>query len=99
MKRGWAESKVDQVPLMGAGVAFFGFLAIFPAIIALVTLYGLFADPAVIAQQVNSLSAMPSEVRQLIVNQVNSMSRAALGWSAVLSIAIALFSASPGSTT
>ena len=96
VKRGWAESKVDQVPLMGAGVAFFGFLALFPAIIALVTLYGLFADPAVIAQQVNSLSAMPSEVRQLIVNQVNSMSRAALGWSAVLSIAIALFSASAG---
>ena len=96
VKRGWAEAKVDQVPLMGAGVAFFGFLALFPAIIALVTLYGLFADPAVIAQQVNSLSAMPTEVRELIVNQVNSMSRSALGWSAVLSIAIALFSASAG---
>ena len=65
VKRGWAEAKVDQVPLLGAGVAFFAFLALFPAVIALVTLYGLFADPAVIADQVNSLAALPAEVRQL----------------------------------
>ncbi len=96
VKRGWAEAKVDQVPLMGAGVAFFAFLALFPGIIALVTLYGLFADPAVIADQVNSLSAMPAEVRELIVNQINTMNRSALGWGAVISIAIALFSASGG---
>lgn len=96
VKRGWAESKADQVPLMGAGVAFFAFLALFPGIIALVTLYGLFADPAVITQQVNALTAMPAEVRQLIVDQINTMNRTALGWSAVLSIAIALFSASGG---
>ena len=79
VKRGWAEAKTDQVPLLGAGVAFYAFLALFPAIIALVTLYGLFADPAVIADQVNSLSALPAEVRQLVVDQVNSRNRAALG--------------------
>src|SRR5262245_30463414 len=32
-KRGWAEAKADQVPLLGAGVAFFAFLALFPAVI------------------------------------------------------------------
>jgi len=95
-KRGWAEAKTDQVPLLGAGVAFFGFLAIFPAVIALVTLYGLFADPSVIAEQVNSLGALPGDVRQLIIQQVNAQNRAALGWSAILSIALALFSASGG---
>jgi len=95
-KRGWAEAKTDQVPLLGAGVAFFGFLAIFPAVIALVTLYGLFADPSVIAEQVNSLGALPGDVRQLIIQQVNGQNRAALGWSAILSIALALFSASGG---
>jgi membrane protein len=99
VKRGWAEAKVDQVPLLGAGVAFFAFLALFPAVIALVTLYGLFADPAVIADQVNGLAVLPAEVRQLIVDQVNSQNRAALGWSAILSIVLALFSASGGSTT
>jgi membrane protein len=96
MKRGWAEAKIDQVPLLGAGVAFFAFLALFPAVIALVTLYGLFADPAVIADQVNSMAALPAEVRQLVVDQINNQNRAALGWTALLSIALALFSASGG---
>ena len=96
VKRGWAEAKTDQVPLLGAGVAFFAFLALFPAVIALVTLYGLFADPTVIADQVNSLTALPGDVRQLIVDQVNNQNRATLGWSAILAIALALFSASGG---
>jgi membrane protein len=96
VRRGWAEAKADQVPLLGAGVAFFGFLALFPAVIALVTLYGLFADPATIAAQVESLSAVPSDVRQLVVDQINNQSRSTLGWSAVLAIALALFSASGG---
>ena len=96
VRRGWAEAKADQVPLLGAGVAFFGFLALFPAVIALVTLYGLFADPGVIAHQVSSLSALPAEVRQLLVDQINNQNRASLGWSAVISLVIALFSASGG---
>ena len=96
VKRGWAEAKTDQVPLLGAGVAFYAFLALFPALIALVTLYGLFADPAVIAEQVNSLTALPADVRQLIVDQINNQNQSALGWAAVLSIALALFSASGG---
>lgn len=95
-KRGWAEAKVDQVPLLGAGVAFYAFMALFPAVIALVTLYGLFADPQVIADQVNSIGAIPQEVRQLIVDQVNSRNSSALGWSAVVAILVALFSASGG---
>ena len=49
-----------------------------------------------IADQVNGLAVLPAEVRQLIVDQVNSQNRAALGWSAILSIALALFSASGG---
>ena len=96
IKRGWAEAKIDQVPLLGAGVAFFAFLALFPTVIAVVTLYGLFADPAVIAQQVNSLTAMPAEVRELLVTQINNLDRTALGVSAIISIAVALFSASGG---
>lgn len=96
VKRGWAEATTDQVPLLGAGVAFFAFLALFPAVIALATLYGLFADPGVIADQVNSLAALPAEVRQLIVDQINNQNRATLGWSVVVSTAVALFSASGG---
>jgi membrane protein len=95
-KRGWQEAKTDNVPLLGAGVAFYAFLALFPSVIALVTLYGFFADPQVIADQVNSLTALPQEVRTLIADQVASRNRTALGWSAIISILIALFSASGG---
>jgi membrane protein len=38
-KRGWKEAKADQVPLLAAGVAFYAFLAIFPALIAVVSIY------------------------------------------------------------
>ena len=38
------------MPLLAAGVAFYGFLALFPALIALVLIYGLVADPAQIAE-------------------------------------------------
>lgn len=96
VSRGLAEAKKDQVPLLGAGVAFYAFLALFPGIIALVTIYGFFADPSVIAGQVQSLAALPEEVRQLIVDQVENRDRSALGWGAVISVAVALFSASGG---
>src|SRR5262249_54941596 len=39
----------DRVIAIAAGVTFYSILALFPAIAALVSLYGLFADPATIA--------------------------------------------------
>ena len=41
----------DNVGILAGGVAYFAFLAIFPALIAGISLYGLVADPATIAQQ------------------------------------------------
>ena len=37
-KRGWREAKADQVLLLAAGVAFYAFLSIFPALIAIVSI-------------------------------------------------------------
>jgi membrane protein len=100
VKRGFKEAKVDQVPLMAAGVAFYAFLALFPAMIALVSLYGLFADPAVIAEQVNGLGgAVPNEVRELLTQQLTQLAaqgQGTLGFGLVIAILIALFSASGG---
>jgi membrane protein len=97
-KRGWAEAKVDNVPLLAAGMAYYAFLAIFPALIAAVLLYGLFADPATITQQINSLgTALPAPVKDLITQQLTMASgsgKAGLG--AVIAILLALFSASGG---
>ena len=52
LKRVKAEVKDDNVSLLAAGVAFYAMLAIFPAIIALVTIYGMVADPNQIESQV-----------------------------------------------
>ncbi len=97
-KRGWAEAKVDNVPLLAAGMAYYAFLAIFPALIAAVLLYGLFADPATISQQVDGLgSALPAEIKQLITDQLSMASGSGkAGFGAVVAILLALFSASGG---
>jgi membrane protein len=96
-KRGFKEAKVDQVPLLAAGMAYYAFLAIFPAVIAAVILYGLFADPAQIAAQINSLgAAIPADIRKTITDQVTLASGSGAGWGAVIAIALALFSASGG---
>ncbi len=98
-KRGWKEAKADQVQLLAAGVAFYAFLAIFPALIAIVSIYGLFADPSTIANQLNSITtALPDEAAQIITDQVTALSsrRQTLGISLILSVLIALWSASAG---
>ena len=99
LKRSWAQTQADQIPLMGAGVAFFGFLALFPTLIALVLAYGLFADPATIAAQVESLgAALPPDVQKLITDQVTAQSQktGALSVGLIISLVIALWSASGG---
>ena len=99
-KRGWKEAKADQVPLLAAGVAFYAFLAIFPALIAIVSIYGLFADPSTITNQLNSLTAaLPDQARQVITDQVTALTtrgRQTLGIGLIVSVVIALWSASAG---
>lgn len=99
LKRAWAEAQADQIPLLSAGVAFFGFLALFPTLIALVLMYGLFADPATIAAQVSSLGgALPAEVQDLIIQQVTERSEQtrALSVGVIISLLVAMWSASGG---
>ena len=98
-KRGWAEAKDDQVPLLAAGVAFYAFLAIFPAIVAAVIIYGLVADPATINAQIGQIPGVPTAVKDVVAQQLTEQSSkrgsgAVLG--AVLPLLLALFSASGG---
>ncbi len=98
-KRGWKEAKADQVPLLAAGVAFYAFLSIFPALIAIVSIYGLFADPSTITNQLNSMTAaLPEQAKQVITDQVTALAsrRSTLGIGLIISVAIALWSASAG---
>ncbi|SNR34492.1 YihY/virulence factor BrkB family protein [Blastococcus mobilis] len=100
VKRSWAEHKADNMPIIAGGVAFFGFLAIFPALIALISIYGLVASPETVARQVADLSAqLPDEAADLIGNQLRAIvenSGGALTVSLIVSVLAALWSASGG---
>jgi len=100
LKRGWHEASEDQVSLLGAGVAFFGFLSLFPALAAFTLVYGLVTDPATIADQAQTLTAsLPPEARTLLLDQLQQLAsapRQSLGWGLALAIALALWSASGG---
>jgi membrane protein len=99
-KRALKEVKADQVPLLAAGVAFYVLLALFPAIIAGVSIYGLVADPQTVRDQINQLAqTLSPETAKLIgqqVQQVTSSAGGALGLATVLGILTALWSASSG---
>ncbi|WP_345713016.1 YihY/virulence factor BrkB family protein, partial [Kineococcus glutinatus] len=98
-KRAWGEAKSDLVPLLGAGVAFKTFLALFPALTAAFLIWGLVSDPAQITRQINGLGeAIPAPAKDLVLSQVETISsnKAAAGWSAAVAIALALWSASSG---
>ena len=99
VKRGWAEAKADQVPLLAAGVAFYAFLAIFPLMIATVLIYGLVVPPERIAEQVGQLTAgLPEDATKLITDQIAVASAQSTGAAVgiALSILLALWAASGG---
>src|SRR4051794_18246159 len=100
VKRAWAENKADNMPIIAGGVAFFAFLAIFPALIAAISLYGLVASPETVTTQVEDISAqLPNDAASLIGDQLKSITAnagGALTIGLVVSILAALWSASGG---
>ena len=99
-RRAFKESSADNVGILAGGIAYFGFISIFPALIAGLSLYGLVADPATIAQQGESvLSALPQDAQPLIRDQLTSIAAGnsgALSLSLIISIVLALWTASGG---
>jgi len=89
-----------ELGLIAAGVAFFGFLAIFPAVAAVIAIWGVLNDPAVIRTQLEVLKDfLPPDAHSLILVQVESLLAVPgqkLGWATLLSTAFALWSARAG---
>ncbi|MGY2067972.1 YihY/virulence factor BrkB family protein [Blastococcus sp. SYSU DS0619] len=100
LKRAWAENNADNMPIIAGGVAFFGFLAIFPSLLALISIYGLVASAEQAAAQVESFTAgLPESAQTLIEAQVTAITEnadGALTLSLILSILAALWSSSGG---
>jgi membrane protein len=89
-----------NLTLIAAGVAFYAFLALVPALIAFVSVYGLVADESDVTRQVEDLgSSLPDEVSNFLVYQLTQIvnaSSAGVSIAAVIAIALALWSASSG---
>lgn len=85
---------------VAAGVVFYGLLALFPAITALVSLYGLFASPASISEHLSSLSGLlpagSSDIFQEQVSRITQNGGGKLGLAFVLGLGMALWSANAG---
>lgn len=107
-KRGWKEVlqrvkkqlKNDHISIVAAGVTFYGFLAIFPALAAVVSIYGLVVDPATVEQQLNQMTAvLPSQAQELLGQQLSSIasqSSSTLGLGVAVSILAAIWAAKKG---
>jgi membrane protein len=95
-----ARLREHNTTLVAAGVAFYGFLAFIPALIAFISVYGLFADPADVKQQVEDVaSALPKEVQSFLVFQLDAIVKAntaEVSVTLVVAVVIALWSASGG---
>ena len=89
-----------ELGLIAAGVVFFGFLAIFPALAAIIAIWGTVNDPHVIRTQVDLLKGvLPPDAFRLVTAQVEgllSIRGPSLGWTTLLSTLIALWSARAG---
>lgn len=106
--KGWKDIAVrvkenvtqKNTTLLAAGVAYYGFISLIPAMAAAISIYGMVVDPQQAASRIErSLGVLPTEARDLMVQQVESItgsSSSALSITAVVSIVLALWAASSG---
>jgi membrane protein len=90
----------DRVMAEAASVTFYALLALFPAIGALISIYGIFLNPANIGKQLAALASfVPSSGMQLVEAQIAALTAkngGALGLAAIISLGVSLWSANSG---
>ncbi len=96
----WHRVTNAEIGLIAAGIAFFGFLAVFPALAAVIAIWGFVADPTVVQTQLDlSESYLPDEAFDLLYGQVQRIlatNTRSLGLTTVVSTLFALWSARAG---
>lgn len=95
--RTWKESSKDNVSLVAAGVAFYGFLAIVPLLGATVLTYGLIASPQMVLHNVQSLTtSMPKDIAGVVGDQLLNVVKTSgtkKGFGLLIALALALWGA------
>lgn len=98
--RAWDEAGRDNIGLISAGVAFYGFLALVPVLGMVVLIYGLVADPGRVLHDMRALmSVLPRDAAQFIGRQLMDVVETSgdkKGLGMVSALALALFGARNG---
>ena len=98
--RTWSEFNEDRIPTVAGGVSFFGLLALFPALGAFVSLYGLFADVKAAREQLRLLAGLvPREALDFVGDQMTRLAEAehaSLGLTFLFTLLVSLWSANAG---
>jgi membrane protein len=98
--RTYEEIGEDRLLAVAAGVVFYGLLALFPAVTAIVSMYGLFADASTINQHLSLLSGvLPGGGVGIVEEQINrivSKGDAKLGFGFIFGLGLAIWSANAG---
>lgn len=102
LARVWRAIGRDNISIMAAGIAYYAMLSIFPGMSALVLTYGLVADPLTIEHHVDALiGVLPNEALKLLSDQLNALVSAPpakLGIGLLISVLIALWSSTSGTS-
>jgi len=95
------EIETDHVAVVSAGVAFFGLLAAFPAIAALMSIAGLVLDPSTIETQLASITAaLPEEAAAIVTEQAAEVAGSTgAGFAAAAGVLLSLYGAAKGMKT
>ena len=90
----------SNLGLISAGIAFFGMLAIFPTLAAIIAIWGFFADPDTVYEQLATVRGlMPGEAYAILDEQITSLITAnssTLGWTTAISLGAAIWSSRAG---
>lgn len=99
-KRSWAESSNDNIGLISAGVAFYGFLAVLPLLAATILSYGIFVEPQTVIRHMQDLTSVLPEAAAIAIGeqllQLSASPDTRKGLGVLISLAIALFGARNG---
>lgn len=90
----------DSLTLVSAGIAFNAMFAVFPAMVLIVSIYGMFESPAEVAHHMKSLfGLLPGDAASLIQSQLQTIASRAgstLTFGAAISLAVTLYSSAQG---
>jgi membrane protein len=96
LRRTFQQLSEDNLSIVAAGMAFYAFTAMVPALAATIAIYALVNDPSTVAGHIETIvHVLPEQTRPLLHEQLARLTadNRSAGWGAALGVGIALFGA------